>query len=71
MTEAVRAIMHYLFYDIGYVMIQAKHDIINLASGKVMQKAGMSYLKIEKNVGFRRDGTRYDVVVYQKYIDSD
>ncbi len=71
MTEAVRAIMHYLFYDIGYVMIQAKHDVINLASGKVMQKAGMSYLKIEKNVGFRRDGTRYDVVVYQKYIDSD
>lgn len=71
MTEAVRAIMHYLFYDIGYVMIQAKHDVLNVASGKVMMKTGMSYVKIETNVGFRRDGTRYDVAVYQKYIDSD
>ncbi|HHV09084.1 MAG TPA: GNAT family N-acetyltransferase [Clostridiales bacterium] len=68
MTEALRAIMHYLFFEIGYVMIQAKHDILNTASGKVMQKAGMKYARLETNVGTRRDGTQYDCVVYQKNI---
>ncbi len=71
MTEAVRAIMHYLYYDIGYVMIQAKHDVLNGASGKVMKKVGMIYIKTEYNVGTRRDGTRYDCMVYQKHIDPD
>jgi ribosomal-protein-alanine N-acetyltransferase len=71
MTEAVRAIMHYLFYDIEYIMIQAKHDVLNVASGKVMKKVGMMYVKNEVNVGIRRDGTHYDVAVYQKYIDTD
>jgi [ribosomal protein S5]-alanine N-acetyltransferase len=71
MTEAVRAIMHYLYYDIGYVMIQAKHDVLNVASGKVMRKVGMNYIKTEQNVGTRRDGTRYDCMVYQKHIDPD
>jgi ribosomal-protein-alanine N-acetyltransferase len=67
MTEALIAIMHYLFYEVGYELIQAKHDVLNVASGKVMQKAGMQFSKTEYRVGVRRDGTYYDCAVYIKH----
>ena len=67
MTEALRSVMHYLYYEIGYRMIQAKHDVLNPASGRVMKKAGMRMEMIEYNVGLRRDGTYYDCAVYRKY----
>lgn len=66
MTEALIAVMHFLFYEVGYQRIQAKHDVLNLASGKVMQKAGMHYVKTEEKVGIRRDGTYYDCDVYER-----
>lgn len=71
MTEALRAVMHYLFYDVSYQRIQAKHDVLNVASGKVMQKAGMQFMKMEYHVGVRRDGTYYDCAVYSKSISDD
>ncbi|MDD3172430.1 MAG: GNAT family N-acetyltransferase [Herbinix sp.] len=71
MTEALRAILHYLFYEIGYQRILAKHDILNVASGRVMQKAGMHFIKFEYHVGLRRDGSYYDLAVYMKnYTDE-
>lgn len=71
MTEALNAVMHYLFYDIGYQYIRAKHDILNVASGKVMQKAGMKFEKVQYHIGVRRDGTFYDCAVYGKSIHDD
>lgn len=71
MTEALRAVLHYLFYEIGYQRIQAKHDTQNVASGKVMQKAGMHFIKFEYHVGLRRDGSYYDCAVYSKSITDD
>ena len=71
MTEALRAVMHYLFYEIGYQMIRAKHDVLNVASGNVMQKAGMKFVKIEYHVGVRRDGSHYDCAVYSKNSMDD
>jgi len=71
MTEALRAVMHYLFYDIGYLCIRAKHDILNPASGKVMQKAGMHFVGYEYQVGTRRDGTYFDCAVYEKNITDE
>ncbi len=67
MTEALQAVLHYLFYEIGYRRIQAKHDVLNVASGRVMQKAGMQYEKTEQRIGLRKDGTYYDLDVYVKY----
>ena len=66
MTEALIAVMHYLFYEVGYQRFQAKHDVLNIGSGKVMQKAGMHYTKTEEKVGIRRDGTYYDCNVYER-----
>jgi [ribosomal protein S5]-alanine N-acetyltransferase len=71
MTEALRAILHYLFYEVGYQKIFAKHDTLNIASGKVMQKAGMHLVKYEYKVGLHRDGSYYDCAVYEKYISDE
>ena len=40
-SEALRALIHYMFYDVGVNRIEAYHAVNNPASGKVMQKAGM------------------------------
>lgn len=66
MTEALRAVMHYLFYEVGYETIRAKYDTMNVGSGKVMEKAGMQFVKMEYHVGIRRDGSSYDCAVYSK-----
>jgi ribosomal-protein-alanine N-acetyltransferase len=66
MTEALLAVMHFLFYEVGYRRIRAKHDNLNIASGRVMQKAGMKYIKLESRVGIRKDGSYYDCAVYEK-----
>lgn len=71
MTEALRAVMHFLFYEVGYTTIQAKHDILNIGSGKVMEKAGMQFMKMEYRVGVRRDGSYYDCAVYAKRIEDE
>lgn len=68
MTEAMRAIMHYLYFEIGYETIQAKHDTMNIASGRVMQKAGMVFEKIEYQCSRRKDGSLCDCAVYTKHI---
>ncbi len=70
MTEALSAVMHFLFFEVGYESIRAKHDVLNIASGKVMQKAGMHYSNTEKKVGVRRDGTYYDCDVYVRHRDD-
>ncbi|NLJ96133.1 MAG: GNAT family N-acetyltransferase [Clostridiales bacterium] len=64
--EALRAVMHYLSCEVGYEKIIAKHDVMNKASGRVMQKAGMEYEKTIYNAGYRRNGSLYDVDVYVK-----
>lgn len=71
MTEALLAVLHYLFYEVGYQRIFAKHDVLNPASGRVMQKAGMHLSNYEYQVGQRRDGSYYDCAVYEKYITED
>jgi ribosomal-protein-alanine N-acetyltransferase len=71
MTEALQAVMHYLFYDVGYQHIQAKHDLMNPASGRVMQKAGMHFVKTEYHAGIRKDGSYYDCAVYMRDISDE
>jgi ribosomal-protein-alanine N-acetyltransferase len=43
MTEAVKAVINFLFKEVGFNRIGAYHSTDNLGSGKVMQKSGMSY----------------------------
>ena len=43
MTEALVAVSRYLLEEAGCNRVAARHDVNNLASRKVMQKAGMTY----------------------------
>jgi len=42
-AEAVKAVIKFLFEDVGVNRIAARHDTNNPNSGRVMQKAGMKY----------------------------
>lgn len=43
MTEALHEVLKYLFKKVGFHRIQAKHDVDNPASGRVMEKNGLKY----------------------------
>lgn len=43
MTEALKAVMGYLFDEVGFHRIEAMHDTNNPHSGDVMKKCGMKY----------------------------
>ena len=43
MPEALKAVMDYLFEDVGMQRIEAGHDPENLASGAVLRKCGLQY----------------------------
>lgn len=43
MTEALRAVMEYLFEEVGAQRIEAGHDPNNPASGAVQRKCGLKY----------------------------
>ena len=42
-TEALQAVMSFLFDKVGYQRIEARHDARNPHSGGVMKKCGMKY----------------------------
>ena len=42
-SEALKAIMDFLFDEVGANRIEARHDLRNPNSGKVMEKCGMKY----------------------------
>lgn len=63
MSACAKQVVKFLF-DRGYEKVFAKFDAKNPASGKVMQKIGMSYLKVEEGekVETYKEGTQF--VVY-------
>lgn len=63
-TEALSAVMNFLFNEVGMHRITAKHDIENPASGIVLQKCGMQYEGKLRDYYLRHDGTYSDSLVY-------
>lgn len=43
MPESARALLAYLFEEVGFHRVEAAHDANNPKSGRVMQKIGMTY----------------------------
>jgi ribosomal-protein-alanine N-acetyltransferase len=64
MTEALSAVMDYLFNDIGYNRIQAYHHVDNPASGRVMVKVGMKEEGHMKQFAVNNKNEFVDVVFY-------
>ena len=63
-TEAARAVIDYLFSKTTLSSIRARHHPDNPASGAVMRKAGMRFVKIEPNGGQLNTGEPHDAALY-------
>lgn len=63
-SEALKAIITYLFTDIGFNKLYARHIKENGASGKVMQKCGMKQESIMRQDVRHKDGRFVDMVSY-------
>lgn len=61
MPEAGKAVIKYLFEEVGFHRIAANHDKNNPKSGKVMQKIGMTYEGTLRSAGFCNQGVINDV----------
>ena len=64
MTEALKAVLDFCFTQAGFQKVKARYASLNPASGRVMEKAGMSYLKTVAN-GVERKGYLADLIYYQ------
>lgn len=56
MSEAGKAVLKYLFEEVGFNRVAAYHDKNNPNSGRVMQKIRMSYEGTLRRAGFCNQG---------------
>ena len=63
-TEALTAVIRFLFIECEAELIYADHMKNNPASGKVMQKSGLTYEATLKSRVIDKYGIRNDLVVY-------
>lgn len=64
MTEALQAVLGYLFENVGFHRVQLRHDVNNIASGKVMLKNGLQREGILRECEKTVDGNWRDMVMY-------
>ena len=64
MTEALKAVIDYLFSEVGLNRIVARHNVHNLASGRVMQKSGMTFEGVQRQSGKDNKGNYCDLAHY-------
>ena len=62
-TEALSAVLRYAFEKMNMQVVRADHITQNVASGAVMRKAGMYYVKTH-NSKYEKDGRYYDADEY-------
>lgn len=66
MTEALVAVLRYLFKEVGFRRIIIRHEVSNPASGKVMQKAGLRFEGVQREAApsSKKDGSFSDIAQY-------
>ena len=63
-TEALKAVINYMIKEVNINRFEARFNTKNIASGKVMEKAGMKYEGTLREVKINRNGDYYDMSVY-------
>ena len=63
-TEALRAVLDFAVKKVGYRRVMAKHAVENPASGRVMQKAGMS-MRIGETLEVPTSNGQFQSLVYE------
>lgn len=64
MTEAARAVIDYLFEDVGLNRITIEHAVKNPGSGRVAQKCGLSYEGTKRQFFKAISGEFLDIAFY-------
>ena len=64
MTEAAKAVIDFLFEEVGCHRVVIRHAIKNPASGRVAQKCGLTYEGTERDSFLSRDGEFLDIACY-------
>jgi len=64
MSEALLAVEEFLFLQAGFNRIEACHHVDNPASGRVMQKAGMRFEGVRRQVALDNQGVLIDLAGY-------
>ena len=62
--RGLKSCFDFCFTQAGFQKVRARYASLNPASGRVMEKAGMSYLKTVTN-GVERKGHVADLIYYQ------
>ena len=64
-TEALKAVLEFLFNEVGFELIEIHYQEENIASGRVMQKAGLKYeTTLRSRLIDKETGNRANLVVY-------
>ena len=63
-TEAARAVVDFLFSEVGCDRISSAYDTRNVGSGRVMQKIGMQYEGCMRRYYYQKDGSIGDRNLY-------
>ncbi len=70
MSEALNAVIDYLFREVGVNRVEAYHDVNNPASGAVMRKCGMAYEGTHRQAGRNNQGicdvSRYGILALDR-----
>lgn len=72
-TEAVKAVLRYMFTEIGLNRIEAYHSINNIASGRVLEKVGMTFEGQGKDYYFCNSGfqdSRFFGITKEQYSQN-
>lgn len=70
-TEALRKVLEYLLVDCDFHLVEATHYESNLASGKVMEKAGMIKDGVLRERRLKKNSEEYDNLVVYSMTKSD
>lgn len=63
-SEALKEVLKFLFEQVGFQTVTARHDVRNPHSGDVMKKCGMRYMETRKNIGFTKEGEPLSCAYY-------
>ena len=64
MTEALMAVMRFLFAEVGFRRLTLRHATNNPASGRVMEKAGLRFEGVQRQAYPEKEGGFSDLALY-------
>ena len=68
-SEALSWVLKFLFEQVNFQTVTARHDIRNPHSGAVMRKCGMQYIETRENIGVTKEGEPLSCAYYS--LDRD